>query len=257
MSSHARRWAGALVALTLVAGCTSHTSADPSSVPLTPGGSVIEQSSAPPSAPTSASVVPSSLGTPQGMSTVTSAPPSTAPHSSTPAPTTSRSTTPTNGSGSSSSKPGNSVPSVSVNTSGLSGQEIADRTAIEQVWVQFWKIYIAINDIPASQRPTALAPVAIEPIVGQIIASAAAFDKKAQATYGNVGHRFYWGPPVAGKSPAIMGDCLDATATGIIDRKTGQELTQGTIRENSRGVFERNSSGRWRLRTIEWLDSSC
>ena len=257
MLGHARRWSTALVALALLAGCTSHSSALPSSVPLTPGGTVIEPSSAASSMPASASDDPSSLGTPQGMSTVSSTPTSSAPLASTPTTTVTRSTTPTKGSAASSSKPTTSLPSVSVNTSGLSAQEIADRTAIEEVWVHFWTVYIAINDIPANQRPKALAPVAVEPIVGQILTSATEFDKKGQATYGYVIHRFYWGPPIDNASPAIIGDCLNTLNTGTLDTKTGQKKDRGFERENSRGVFERDSSGAWRVDNIEFLDAAC
>ncbi len=125
------------------------------------------------------------------------------------------------------------------------------------MWVQFWKIYIAINDIPAAQRVTALAPVAVNPIVGQIIASAADFDKKGEATYGYVNHRFYWGPPVDNMSPAIMGDCLDTRYTGGVNTQTKLKLTHGFERENARGVFSRSSDGSWRVNNIEFLDTSC
>ena len=256
MSGHARRWSAALVALALLAGCTSHTSALPSSVPLTPGGTVIEPSSASASVSTSASSVPSSLGTPQGMSTVSSTPTISAPPLSSSAPTTPRSTTPTKGSTTSPSTASTSVPSVSVNTSGLSAREIADRTAIEEAWVQFWDVYTVVYNSPASKREGILEKVAADPVISKILTAGASFDKQGIRTRGYVTHHIYWGPPVDGQSPAIMGDCLDTSHYGSYWSKNGQQRTVGEVGANVRGIFVR-TAGTWLVSSLEDVNQPC
>ena len=242
--------AGAVGVALLLSGCTGSTTTLPSTTPLTPGGSFVgtlteattDASGAPgPASGTSTGPVsPTSLSAPLGLSTpartgqspspslsLSLSPLSDRPPASTGA-TTPTSPAPTAPTPASSIAPGGSKvatgpatppptvnpPSVTVDTSGLSAQEAADRKAIEQAWLHYWEVYVKINSIPVASRGSALAAVAVDPIKAQILSSALLFDKEKRATYGTVAHRPYWGPPVDGRDTAIMGDCLDTSKYG-------------------------------------------
>lgn len=242
-----------LLASGLTVGCTSGSVpvTPPSSANLTPGGSFVE--------PTGGSADRSSGATAStSISEGSSAPPSTRPTSTPLITRSSHSGRPTTATTSSSSGQGGTVGSTTkatptVQTSGLSAQEIADRTAIQQAWVNFWEVYSKINETPASQRESVLMPLVVEPLRSKIIKAAAVYDAKGFGDYGFVSHRFYWGPPVEGRSPAIMGDCMDTSKYGSIVTKTGKKRTKGFERDNTRAVFVRGADQVWRLQTIESL----
>lgn len=141
-------------------------------------------------------------------------------------------------------------------TTGLSKSEIADRTAIQAIWLNYWKVSLPILKIPAGQRRSALLKVATEPQVSKLMVAAKDFEAHHFDNYGTLGHRPYWGPPVNGEERAIMGDCMDLSHAGRLDTKTGKLLTVGVSRSNIRGLFERVGSDKWRVYGIEILDAT-
>ncbi|SDP06159.1 hypothetical protein SAMN04515671_2839 [Nakamurella panacisegetis] len=243
--------AGAVLAATLLAGCTSENTATPSSVALTPGGSMV-------SIPSTSAVVSTARSTP-GLSTTL--PTSSAP---TAGASTSRTAPPTSSSRTSTSKAPTKSPTTAkptlpvVSTAGLSKQEIADRAAIQAVWSQFWDLYVVVRNRPAATRAALLSPITANPIKQQIIDSGIDFDKNGWATFGSVQHRIYWGPSINGKSPAIMGDCLNTSNYGSMVKSTKKVRSRGVPRGNVHGVFVRGSDGHWRLEQLQLLpDTPC
>ncbi len=261
-----------MVAATALAGCTSTTGSQGTSAsPLSPGASMVSPVLASASSSSAASLgaltspsTPSpsaSVSTAVTSSTATSAPSKTTltttsvTSATSKSGTTVKSSTAVSSRTTATSRPAASVPTVQ--TSGLSAKEIADRTAIQGVWLKYWQVTIPILTIPADKREAVLKSVAVEPQVGQLLAAAKKFEKNGWNNYGTPVHRFYWGPPVAGEAQAIMGDCMDLSHVGRLDVKTHKELTVGLVRSNFRGIFERRSDG-WRVSGLQILrDTPC
>ena len=280
---------GSLAAVLLLSGCTKSATSLPSSVPLTPGGSFVgtlpgetdgsatgsPDASSAPSTMSDAPDPTTSLSSPLGLTTPSRTSPASSLPSSATAPRSTGSTgstgssvptsTPTsptrppasNSTGGSSPKqPPTSPPKVTVATSGLSAEEIADRTAIEQAWLHYWDIYLKFYDATPAQRVQLLKGVTIEPQTTRLLKAANEFDKQGIRTRGSVMHRFYWGPPAAGEALIVVGDCMDTSKYGSFYKATGLERSMGVKRANFRVIMKR-SSNNWLIQQVEVHDQPC
>lgn len=261
-----------VIAVLLAASCTAgQPQTDSSTSALSPAGTAypLPSVSAPlstrASAATNAVTSPSSsVAQPSVGATLTTVPvtsgtrstPSTNPPGTTAQPTRPTPTT----------RPSASTPSVTatadatptVDTAGLSASEIADREAIESVWVRYWQNVASIVRTPKNARLTKMTAVAVPKQAQSVVDEATQFQSKGWDNYGVVEHRFYWGPSVGGADVAIMGDCMNGSHAGRKDVKTGQLLTVGVSRDNARGIFDRGSDGKWRVSGIQYLtDQKC
>jgi len=256
-----------LAVVTALTACTPTGAGQPASTSaLTPGGSIVttlatsSQSNAvastPAVPPVSSDPVPSTESSP-AVTTTSSQSVATTGTSTPIIPTSSTVTSsPTAGSPTltSPSTARASVPPVQ--TSGLSSAEIADRTAIQKIWVKYWEVTGSNIRLPANQRKAALATVAVEPHVTKLLEAEARFVKNGWDNYGTPGHRPYWGPPIAGADQAIMGDCMDFSHVGRLEVKSRKALTVGIARSNVRGIFERDSLGDWHVSGLQILQGT-
>jgi len=257
-----------MVAATALAGCTSTTGSQGTSASsLTPGASMVSPVLASASSSSAASLgaltspsTPSrsaSVPTAVTSSIATSAPSKTmltttsVTSATTKSGTTVKSSTAVSSRTTATSRAAANVPTVQ--TSGLSAKEIADRTAIQGAWTHYWIVSSNLVQIPKNRRRAALEVVAVEPQVSGLLKEADDWEKKGWQAYGTPGHRPYWGPPVDGQASAIMGDCIDLSHTGRVASKTGQKLTVGVVRTNARGVFQRGDDGIWRVSSLQDL----
>jgi hypothetical protein len=110
----------------------------------------------------------------------------------------------------------------------------------------------AIRSTPAQQK-TLMSGVAVDPALTMVLESYAKFAKNGWTDYGTVTHRPYWSTPVAGKSTAVMGDCMDDSNYGSRDLKTGDKLTVGVARDNTRITAVKAADGAWRVQKVEYL----
>ena len=268
---HGRRsgwWVGMTLTAALLASCTS-TQSSPTTLNAVP---TVASSAAPSSsaavAPVSVGSVPSSssagsVSAEASTSAASSSPVTTgvtAAEATTSTPTSSRGTSartsPTVPSTKGSAPVSTATPAVTVPTvvtSGLSASEIADRTAIQAVWVKYWETSSGLVRMSPAQRVKALKAVTVDPETSNLLAAVAEFTKNGWDNYGSPGHRLYWGPPVDGSSEAILGDCMDFSKSGRIDVKSGIALTVGVSRSNIRGSFVRTVDGLWKVTGIAVL----
>ena len=145
-----------------------------------------------------------------------------------------------------------------VQTAGLSAQEIADRQQIFAVWIKYWDAGSLIFHVPAAKRRSLLTDVSVESQVPDLLTGVLSFEAEGLENYGSMGHRPYWGPPINGRNTAIMGDCMDTSRAGREVIKTGQLLTVGVSRDNTRGIFSRGADLKWRVSGLEVLpDTPC
>lgn len=158
----------------------------------------------------------------------------------------------TNGPAHASSTTPRPVTSQAPPTSKTADREAADRAAIEAVWAKYWTI--DLFKLPVEQQRSALAQYATDPQLSRALASAAEFKAAGKANYGTAGHRVYWVYPVAGKSEASFGDCMDNSKTGSINVKTGEKLTVGVPRDNSWITVKRDpKTGAWKVSNLQFL----
>lgn len=269
-----------MVAATALAGCTSTTGSQGTSASsLTPGASMVSPvlasfSSSAASASSSGATSISASTAPNASSRSVSVSPTVTSSTATSAPskttlTTTSVTSVTSKSGASvksstavssrttaTSRAAASVPTAQ--TSGLSSEEIGDRSEIQATWVRYWDVVEGIVKAPKTKRQSLLRAVAVDPVVSNVLAQSRTFDANGWDNYGTVTHRPYWGPPVAGNRVAIMGDCIDLSKAGRLKVKGSEKLTVGVPRSNVRGSFERQKDGTWRVTGLTFLkDTQC
>lgn len=261
-----------------VTACTGGNDADPTSeVPLTPGGSVINESTS--SVTTSPSALPGTTLTQSGTTQPSASPssrstratgPMTTPKVSTsprgtPSPTTIAptstgppstppasirpSTTPT-------SPTSSTVPSRSsdVETLHLTPEELNTRKDIEKAWLKYWDVYVAFNKIPKDERPAKFGAVAMDPELADLLRTADLADQKHLISVGNVAHRIYWGPPVSRKSSAVIGDCIDQSKFRSKNTANGQLGHIGPARVNFNGTLQKVDGGIWKVSFLDFRD---
>lgn len=98
-----------------------------------------------------------------------------------------------------------------------------------------------------------MSSVAVDPALALVLQGYAKFAKNGWTDYGSVTHRPYWPAPVAGKTTAVMGDCMDDSRYGSLDIKTGDKLTVGVARDNTRVTAVKGTDGVWRVQKVEYL----
>jgi hypothetical protein len=146
-------------------------------------------------------------------------------------------------------------------------QEAADRAAIEAQWAEFWIVVLGAVRLPDDQREPALAQVAVDPLKSKILAEVRDSAAQGLDRYGSMTQHPYWEQRIDGSNTAVMGDCQDASQSGVINTSTGKQETVGVegprspgpiLDNNTRIVFERGNDGVWRVHDIYYLvDKSC
>jgi hypothetical protein len=112
--------------------------------------------------------------------------------------------------------------------------------------------------LPDDQREPALAKVAVDPLKSKILAEVRDSAAQGLDRYGSMTQHPYWEQRIDGSNTAVMGDCQDASQSGVINTSTGKQETVGVADNNTRIVFERGNDGVWRVHDIYYLvDKSC
>lgn len=145
--------------------------------------------------------------------------------------------------------PGSSTPK----TTALVDPEAADRAAIEAVWAKYWVTSLGLSKVPAVDRLAVMDTVAVPSVATAVVTETAKKDAAGQAAYGRVVHRPYWATPVAGKSTAVMNDCMNDYNAGTLNVKTGKPVRAGVYRDNTRATFSKGAASVWRVAKIEYL----
>lgn len=134
-------------------------------------------------------------------------------------------------------------------------QEANDRAAIEAQWVAFWDVYNRIVRTPSEQRHRALEPVAVDPILSEIVDAAARFDSQGLDYYGSVVQHPYWVTPVNGEAFAVMRDCQDQSQYGSVYVATNVKRSVGVDRNSLQAGFVRGDDGVWRVQNLQHLEN--
>jgi len=172
----------------------------------------------------------------------TSSTPSTAPGPTTKAPPAASTTRPSRSTG--------------VETVIMNAEEINTRKEIEKAWLDYWTIFVVLNKIPKGDRLEAFGNVAIEPELSSLIDAAERADQKELVNFGEVVHHVYWGPPVSGKSSAVIGDCTDQTHFGAKNRKTGDIEVIGGKEGNYNGTLQKVGKV-WKVSYLDFRGEAC
>lgn len=141
-------------------------------------------------------------------------------------------------------------------SSDISPQEAADRAAIEAQWIKFWDVYQGIVRTTPDDRQAMAQSVAVTTLADKMVAAAEKASLENKDNYGEVVHHVFWQFDVAGKSSAVIADCLDQSNAGTVDTSTGTLITTGPERANMRGELVRGDDGIWRVKSITSLNSS-
>ena len=135
-------------------------------------------------------------------------------------------------------------------------QEAADRAAIEAQWVHFWEVYQELVRTPPENRQTLAESVAVAELASKMVTAAEKAEQQKKDNYGSVVHHIFWQFDVAGKSDAVVADCLDQSNAGTVDTSTGSILTVGPQKANMRGELTRGTDGIWRVKSVTTLNST-
>lgn len=147
----------------------------------------------------------------------------------------------------------NSVQTPAQTSLDPAAQEAADRAAIEAQWAKFWTVVLGAVRLTDGERETALAAVAVDPLKAQILAEVRDSEEKGLDRYGSMIAHPYWEQPISGADTAVMGDCQDASQTGVLNLSTGKKETAGVKDNNTRATFERGTDQIWRVKQIYYL----
>ena len=150
------------------------------------------------------------------------------------------------------------TPSATVTSTDSAPSEAGSRQAVEAAWAKFWSVNTRLVAIPSSQIKQEIAAVAVDPTRGQMLSQISVFRSLQQEQYGYVISHPYWTRPIAGKTTAVMGDCMDGSHFGTLSLATGKKLTVGPARDNARATFVRDGASVWRVQLVEYLlDAKC
>lgn len=150
------------------------------------------------------------------------------------------------------------TPSISPTPLSTAEREATDRAAVEQAWVAYWRVHQGLLDLQASQWPSAVGAIAVDPTRQQVLDEAATFAKSGLRFYGQVVNHPYWQAPINGRAVAVMGDCMDSSRYGTLVAKTGVKRTVGVAKNNTRATLTKADDGTWRVQKIEYLvDTPC
>lgn len=169
---------------------------------------------------------------------------------------TSRTTTPKPPSSISRSSSATPSRSTGVETVHLTPEELTTRKEIEKAWLKYWSTFTLFNKIPKVERRTRFAEVAMDPELSSLLAAAERADQENLENFGTVSHRVYWGPPVAGKGSAVIGDCTDQTQFGAKNKKTGEIVVIGGKQGNYNGTMQKTGSS-WKVSYLDFRGESC
>ncbi len=131
-------------------------------------------------------------------------------------------------------------------------KEAQDRQAAELVWRQFLGVLLTAEALPADQVEAAITAVAVDPALGRLRTEDQQFRADHKAGYGRVISYITWRQPVAGKDTAVLSDCADGSQAGVVDSKSGNKLTVGTVNTPFRGTLQRTAQG-WKVANSEAL----
>lgn len=186
-------------------------------------------------------------------SSTADAPPSSPTASATASPSVIDPSSPVPGTSSAAPSSGAVDSSAPLSSSGISPQEAADRAAVEGQWKEFWAVVLGAVRLPDGQRESALAAVAVDPLKSQILAEVRDSAAEGLDRYGSMIEHPYWEQPIGDRDTAVMGDCQDASQTGVLNVSTGKKETAGVVGNNTRATFERGSDQVWRVKEIYYL----
>lgn len=161
----------------------------------------------------------------------------------TPAPEVSRSAAPV-------AEPATPMPSLAASTTPPATTASA-QTPQQQViagYEAYYDLFRSLNEMPAAQRPAALASVAVDPLYSAVLKELDSRDAAGKVTYG----RTETHPEVAllqGDSAAIR-DCQNTSTSGLMNKATGEKLTVGVPAYLRLSEMKRGSDGIWRITTI-------
>lgn len=240
--------AALVVAVTLLAGCSSHPAATPTTstglVPLSSGASVVEETTLP---STSASLPRSTSGT---ASKLTS-------HATVSVPKHSASQEPTRSSGLVPSTSSSSTITGPTSTS-ESGSESGDRRGAAAAWTRLWGVVVILVRTPASRRKALALTVADDTLAGQIVASSNLAAKQGRDNYGSITHHIRWPKSISGSKSALIEDCQDQSKFGTMDTTTRKRLSVGNASTLYRGTLTRTTAGKWIVtRVIGYTAEEC
>lgn len=131
-------------------------------------------------------------------------------------------------------------------------KEKQDRQDAEAVWRKFDGLIRTLESLPADQVNAAVAAVAVEPTHSRMLKENADFRAEGKASYGQTISYISWPQPINGQDTAVLKDCQDGSQAGVLDTKTGNKLTVGTVNTPIRGTLTRTPAG-WRVAAAELL----
>jgi len=110
----------------------------------------------------------------------------------------------------------------------------------------------------AQTRESVLSPVVGPGITGQLLGRISSLQKRGRTSYGHdrpVSERVEWSPKNV-KLVLVRG-CLDSSATGVMDAKSGRKLTVGIARNPVLVNLSREADGIWRISGFHFPGGQC
>jgi hypothetical protein len=121
---------------------------------------------------------------------------------------------------------------------------------------KFWASLTPVSRLPAAERRSVMAELAVDPALKSILFGMTQADSKGQVFYGADVPR-----PTVRINPdattALVDDCQDSSRAGILDKRTGDRVTVGVARNHVSVTMKKQPGGLWKVFFVDYAKSSC
>lgn len=153
---------------------------------------------------------------------------------------------------------GNSVnpPSTATTTPSITPTPVDEQAALMAQYRKFWASLTPVSRMPAAERRSVLAELAVDPALKSLLFGMTQADAKGQVFYGAPIPR-----PTARIHPdgttALVRDCQDGRQAGLAEKASGKRLTVGVVRNHVSVTMKKQPGEQWKVAFIDYAKSPC
>jgi hypothetical protein len=149
--------------------------------------------------------------------------------------------------------PSPSTPDIGTVTPTVPAAEV-ERQQILAQYQRFNQVLDRLPGVPAVDRPTMLAPVAVEPLFSSTLRGLAELDSRGETPYGNG----VLNPEIVSVEggTAVVRDCQDNSRGGS-QKADGTKVTVGGAGDLATVTMLRGDDGVWRASTLGYANEDC
>ena len=131
------------------------------------------------------------------------------------------------------------------------------RDAVLGQYSTFWQVLTPASRLPAFERRQKLASVSADPELRSLLNGIAKQRSQGHAFYGAARPHAVVKQYLPQQGLAVVDDCQDATAAGLLDLRTHRQLTRGVRRNHVVVTLHRGADEVWRVTFVSFPRTPC